>query len=60
MNRIMQHLSSIFAAIPDALRPYRKPIALIVFVGTAFLAPFAHAGVAVDRRYGDRRDRVLL
>ena len=38
MNRILQHLSSFFAAIPDALRPYRVPIALIVFVGTAFLA----------------------
>ena len=38
VNQVLQRLSWFFGAIPDALRPFRVPIALIVFVGTAFLA----------------------
>ena len=38
MNRLLQLLSAFFAAVPDALRPWRWPIALAVLAGTVFLA----------------------
>jgi predicted RND superfamily exporter protein len=38
MNKILQQLSLFFAAIPDALRPFRVPIVVAVFIATAFLA----------------------
>ncbi len=38
MNKFLQRLAAFFGAIPDTLRPFRLPIAIFVFLATAFLA----------------------